>query len=461
MTSDQGSDLQGDAATLFGRCGLLPTTRMALAVSGGSDSVALMVLFADWLRHQGKGAGLHTVLTVDHGLRPDSASEARAAAAQAQSLGFKHAILVWGGVKPTTGIQAAARGARYRLLAGHMIANGISLLLTGHTRDDQAETILMRLARGSGIDGLAGMGPRLWFGDLGLRDPAAVDLEVVRPLLDVPRARLRALLQERGVAWIDDPSNLSPEFERPRLRAARAQLDALGLTDSMLTLSAGRLLRARRALDQAVLEFCRPDAGRVSVDPCGVIAIDRVGLEAAEEEIALRVLARAIAAAGGSDEPVSLARLEAIVALMLGGGTETPKRTLARAMITATGPTITIEREPGREQLPLLKLVHGLPACWDGRFRVRADVAGGAIEVRPLGAVAARELRQQGAVSTRTPRVPTRALAMLPSFWREDCLVAVPPLDFWSNPDWRSSLQAHFMWEESLPRQRLGSWPKA
>lgn len=430
----------------------------ALAVSGGSDSVALMVLFADWLRQQGKDAGLHTVLTVDHGLRLESASEARAAAAQAQSLGFKHATLAWGGAKPTTGIQAAARGARYRLMADYMMANGIALLLTGHTRDDQAETVLMRLARGSGLDGLAGMGARLWFGDVGLRDPAAVDLEVVRPLLDVPRARLRAMLQERGVTWTDDPSNRSPEFERPRLRAARAHLDELGLTDGMLTLSAGRLLRARRALDRAVLEFCTPEAGQVCVDPCGFIAIDRAGLEAAEEEIALRVLARAITAAGGSDEPVSLAGLEAIAALMLGGGAEGQKRTLARAMITAAGPTITIEREPGREQLPLLKLADGVPACWDGRFRVRADAAGGAIEVRPLGAAAARELRQQGVVATR---VPTRAIAMLPSFWREDCLVAVPPLDFWSNPDWRGSLQAHFMWEESLPRKRLGGRQKA
>ena len=245
--------------------------RCALAVSGGSDSTALMVLYADWLRQQGADMGLHMVLTVDHGLRAESAAEARAVAAQAESLGFPHATLLWEGSKPQTGIQAAARHARYRLMGNAMRANGIALLFTGHTRDDRAETLLMRLARGSGLDGLAGMAPRLHFNDLGLGESGLDEQEIARPLLDVPRTRLRATLQARGIAWIDDPSNQSPEFERPRLRAARAHLDELGLTNSVLALSATRLLRARQALDRVVGEFCNPDAGVVLVDPCGYI----------------------------------------------------------------------------------------------------------------------------------------------------------------------------------------------
>jgi len=427
--------------------------RCALAVSGGSDSTALMVLFADWLCQQGVATALHTVLTVDHGLRPESAAEARAVAARAESLGFLHAALVWEGPKPQTGIQAAARNARYRLMGNSMRAGGIALLLTGHTQDDRAETLLMRLARGSGLDGLAGMAPRLHFSDLGLGDPAPDQQEIARPLLDVPRTRLRATLQVRGIAWIDDPSNQSPEFERPRLRAAHAHLDELGLTNAVLALSATRLLRARRALDRVVGEFCSPDAGVVLVDPCGYVTIDRARLQAAEEEIALRVLGRAIAAAGGSNEQVSLAKLESITASLLGGGTGTTKWTLARAMITASDQTVTIEREPGREPLPRLELSPGAQACWDGRFwvSVGAVVGTGVIEVRPLGEGAARELHQQGAV---TPHVPARAVGMVPSFWRGDRLLAVPSLEFWPDPNCRGTLEARFVWKETVNRFR-------
>lgn len=447
MTDNQDPLRPDDLAALFARCGLGPSTRCALAVSGGSDSTALMVLFADWLCQQGVDTALHTVLTVDHGLRPESAAEARAVAAQADRLGFPHAILVWEGPKPQTGIQAAARNARYRLMGNSMRASGIALLLTGHTQDDRAETLLMRLARGSGLDGLAGMASRLHFSDLGLGGSGLDQQEIARPLLDVPRARLRATLQARGFGWIDDPGNRSPEFERPRLRAARAHLDDLGLTNSVLALSATRLLRARQALDRVVGEFCRPDAGAVLVDPCGYITIDRARLQAGGEEITLRVLGRAIAAAGGSDEQVSLAKLESIVASLFGAGPGTTRWTLARAMITASNQTVVIEREPGREPLPRLELIAGARACWDGRFcvRVGAGVGTGAIEVRPLGEDAARELLEQGNVNTR---VPAKAVGMVPSFWLGERLLAVPSLDFWSDPNCRSTLEARFVWKK-------------
>jgi tRNA(Ile)-lysidine synthase len=440
-----------ELAALFGRWEPVSSAATALAVSGGSDSTALMVLFADWLRQSGQEAGLPTVLTVDHRLRPESAREARAVAAAAAALGFRHATLVWDGPKPQTGIQAAARTARYRLIADYMRVNDIALLLTGHTRDDQAETLLMRLARGSGLDGLAGMAPRLCFSDLGIGNPASAGPEIVRPLLEVAKARLRRTLEERGIAWIEDPSNQSPEFERPRLRAASAALHALGLTDAMLALSAARLARARRAIDQAVDQFCSSDAGAVSVDQCGYVTIDRARLQAAEEEIALRVLARVVAAAGGSDEPVPLGKLEAMAASVRGTGAESAKWTLARAMITANDRTVAVEREPGREPLPQLELQPGAQACWDGRFWVEASAYAapgavpGAVEVRALGEAAARELRQQGALPTG---VPMRAMGLVPSFWRAGRLVAVPSLGFWSPPHRSDGFQSRFVWNE-------------
>lgn len=414
-------------------------TRCALAVSGGGDSTALMVLFADWLHRRGQDAAGHTVLTVDHGLRAGSAAEARSVAVAAADLGYRHATLAWPGTKPRTGIQEAARKARYRLLGDYMRAHGIPLLLTGHTRDDQAETLIMRLARGSGVDGLSAMAP---LGDRSAGETAANGRYLIaRPLLDVPKARLRATLRTRGIPWMEDPSNAAPEFERPRLRAARAQLDALGLTDAMLALSAARLLRARRALDRIAEQFCDPSAGAVAADPCGIIAIDRTRLRQDGEEIALRVLQTAIVAAGGSCDPVPLGRLEAIAAAIRGGAPG--KWTLARALIAAKEATVTIEREPGREQPPELTVAPGASVRWDGRFRVRVAAGfSGPVQVRALGAAALRELRRCGAVAAG---VPARAGAMVPSMWHGAELVAVPSLGYWKAPHGCGAINASFI----------------
>ena len=424
----------------------------ALAVSGGCDSTALMVLLADWLCQQGQDAARHTVLTVDHGLRADSAAEARSVAAAAAGLGYRHATLVWEGAKPLTGIQAAARSARYRLMGDYMRTHGIDLLFTAHTRDDQAETLLMRLARGSGLDGLCAMAPVAPLGEYGLGGTEAHGVRLIaRPLLDVPKARLRATLRARGIAWIEDPANAAPQFERSRLRAARAQLDGLGLTDDMLALSAARLLRVRRALDRVVERFCDPDAGTVGVDPCGMIAIDRKELRQAGEEIVLRVLHGAIAAAGGSEQPVPLGKLEAIVAAICDGVPIPGRWTLARALVTASEPTVVIEREPGREPLPELTLAPGTTVLWDGRFRVSVapDFSGGPVQVRALGDVELTDLRRRGAIAAGAP---ARAAGMAPSVWHGGELIAVPPLRYWKAPHSCGAIEAIFVGIGKLKR---------
>jgi tRNA(Ile)-lysidine synthase len=420
----------------------------ALAVSGGSDSTALMALYADWLRRQGRPSAECTVLTVDHGLRPTSADEARAVAALATGLGFRHATLRWEGSKPRSGIQAAARAARYRLMGGHMRANGIRLLLTGHTRDDQAETLLMRLARGSGLDGLAAM-PSL--SPLGERGPGDASdggggrYWVGRPLLDVPKACLQATLEERGIRWMEDPSNIAPEFERARLRAAREHLHALGLTPAMLALSAARLGRARRVVEGLVDRLCDPNAGAVRVDPAGVVSIDAAHLRRAGEEVALRVLDRAIAAAGGAGERPPLAKLESILpAVWTAPAAASGRWTLARALITAARGTVTVEREPGREPLPAIWVAPGATAIWDGRFRVGvgADFAGGTVEVHALGEADLRELRRRRLVAEDAP---ARAGAAAPSIWLKGELVAVPPLRYWASPHLAEAIRADFI----------------
>jgi tRNA(Ile)-lysidine synthase len=270
-------------------------------------------------------------------------------------------------------------------------------------------------------------------------------LWIGRPLLDIPKARLRATLKSRGIAWIEDPSNTAPEFERTRLRAARTHLDALGLTPAMLALSAARLARARRALDALVDRLCDPAADALRVDPWGVIAIDRAALLRSGEEIALRVLDRAIAAAGGAGEPVPLGKLEPIVAAICAPGAAEPRRwTLARALITAEPSAALVEREPGREPLPELTLTPGNDALWDGRFRVSVapGFGGGPIQVRALGEASARDLRAGHGIGKDAPM---RAAALAPSFWHKGRLIAVPPLAYWAAPHAEDHLQAAFV----------------
>jgi tRNA(Ile)-lysidine synthase len=404
----------------------------ALAVSGGSDSTALMVLFVDWLRQRRADTGVHTVLTVDHSLRPESAAEARAVADQAAALGFRHTILVWRGPKPSTGLQAAAREARYRLMRDYMGAHDIATLFTAHTRDDQAETLLMRLARGSGLDGLAAIAPWIETGAL----------RIVRPLLGVAKARLRATLEARAIPWIEDPSNQSPAFERTRWRAARGNLEALGLSSEMLASSARRLQRARTALDTLTDTYCAEGEGLVHTDRCGFFRIDWDELRQVPEEIAVRVIGRCIAAAGGSGEPVPLGKLEPIVARLWQGKARAPDSwTLARAQITAAGEVIQIEREPGRLALPVMTVVGGAKALWDGRFVIEiADGMEGSLEVRALGEAGLAELKRLGCAVKGAS-----ALLLAPSFWRANGLLAVPAIDFWVCEGLDSQISADFM----------------
>src|SRR5205085_3421398 len=178
---------------------------IAVAVSGGPDSLALTILADRWARERG---GRLAALTVDHQLRPESAEEARIVGGWLAARGIAHHVLVWTDPKPATGIQEAARAARYRLLAGWCHEQGCLHLLTAHHREDQAETYLIRCRAGSGLDGLAGMSA--------VREMAG--LRLVRPLLALPKARLTALLETERQPFLSDPSNRNPIFERARLR---------------------------------------------------------------------------------------------------------------------------------------------------------------------------------------------------------------------------------------------------
>lgn len=250
---------------------------IAVAVSGGRDSLSLALLADAWVRGRN---GKLVALIVDHGLRAESAAEAHATARKLRQCGIASVTLRWSGSKATGGLQEAAREARYRLLGEACRERGILHLLVAHHADDQAETIAMRAARGSGPDGLAGMAALV----------ETPDVRLLRPLLSIPRDRLTASLVERGIEWVDDPSNQDQRFERARLRR---QGVVAACPDHARAGAEERLAHA--ALDVLELD------GDVALDPArfGRLA---VGLRR-------RLLSRVVQAVGGGDHPPRRDRL--------------------------------------------------------------------------------------------------------------------------------------------------------
>ncbi len=285
--------------TLF--AGLQEARGIIAAVSGGPDSTCLMYLLAAW-RESGERPPI-VVATVDHGLRQESAREARQVGRWAKALGLRHKTLIWRGDKPETGVQEAAREARYRLLEDLARTVKASHVVTAHTLDDQAETVVMRLVRGTGIGGLAGMRPALLRGEITL----------ARPLLGVAKARLLATCAAAGWPYIEDPSNADPRFTRVRLRDQLMPLLAReGLTADRLASLAERARRDADAPEARALSVL----AAVRLDDQGEaekgLSLDAERLSAEPDAIFLRVVARSLAdVLGPRTPPVRLERFEA------------------------------------------------------------------------------------------------------------------------------------------------------
>lgn len=315
----------GEAAALF--AGLAGETRLLVAVSGGPDSVALLSLLHDWSQQPGRPA-LHAA-TVDHGLRETSSNEAEAVGALCSGLKIPHVILRWAGPKPATGIQRRAREARYALLAAHAEALGGAVLVTAHTLDDQAETMLMRMARGSGPSGLAGMRARV-------RKDGTV---LARPLLAVPKARLIATVEARGLSYIRDPSNADPRFGRARWRTLMPMLADEGLTAERLAVLAVRLARMDAAMEHQVARLL--PSLMIAGGEAGVTQLRFGALVDLPEETALRVVAEALAVAPGTSAELSrLERLEGCVFTLL----EAARRGAAMTR-TLSGCVLALDRD--------------------------------------------------------------------------------------------------------------------
>lgn len=374
-----------------------PPQRLGIAVSGGGDSMALLCLLADFARDRQIDL---RVVTVDHGLRPEAEAEIGLVADLCARLGVRHAVERWSGWDGQGNLQEAARDARYALMAGWASRSAVRDIALAHTLDDQAETLLMRLARGAGVDGLSGMAPR--------REHRGVLWH--RPLLSIRRTALREALRARGELWSDDPSNENLDFERVRMRAALAELEPLGLTAEALSHVAENMRRTREALDWQTLQAAR-SAARVRG---GAIAFDPDVLRELPDEIIRRLVVAGVMWLTGRHYPPRRATaLRAVAALRDGAGL-----TLDGCQIARHGTSVWLLRE-----LAALRDVSAAPdELWDGRWTVSGpgETASG-LSVRALGAAGLASLPEGWSAP-----LPKAILRTTPAVWQADRLVAAP-----------------------------------
>jgi tRNA(Ile)-lysidine synthase len=372
---------------------------IGLAVSGGGDSIALMQLAARF-----RAADKFRAISIDHGLRPEAKDEIALVAAQANALGIDHTVVnwTWDG---RGNLQAAAREGRWAAVRDWAVMHNLREVWFGHTGDDQVETLLMRLARGSGIDGLTAMYP------VSQRD----GLRVVRPLLGLARADLRAWLRSQNIPWSEDPSNDDPRFDRVRARQMFAQLETLGMTRKRLLQTVDHMQAAHLSLQEAALAFAkrhvRQDAGDLLFAP--------EALDLDKADAPRRVMAAAFSWVGSRSyrprfeqlmETVSQARKGATVTL--GGCIMTPDeggtvRLMREA--AATSPTVRLHHEADQP----------LGAFWDHRWFLEGPLHDN-LTFKALGDGI------KDCPDWRASGMPRTSLLASPSVWHGDSLIAAP-----------------------------------
>ncbi|OHC83933.1 MAG: tRNA lysidine(34) synthetase TilS [Rhodospirillales bacterium RIFCSPLOWO2_12_FULL_67_15] len=390
---------------------------LAAAVSGGADSLALALLAERWVAARG---GRVTALTLDHGLRPESAGEARRVGAWLAARGIAHGVLDWPGAKPRSAIQARARAARYAILGAWCRDAGVLHLLLAHQMEDQAETLLLRLAGGSGPDGLAGMSALV----------ERPEVRILRPLLGVSRRALESFLAGLGQEWIEDPSNRDSRFARTRVRASLPALAAQGVTAASLAAAARRFADVRVALEAATAALL---ARAARVHPAGFAVLSLSELRAAPAEIAARALARALAAVGGRTHPPALAKSARILAAAAA-------RPEGRGNLAAlAGCVVELRAGSGTAELLLRREGRGLPAPepvastirrgWDGRFDLAVSSAPTPLILAPLGEEGWIEI-VRAAPALRDCPIPRPVRAVLPALSDAQGVVRVPHLGY-------------------------------
>lgn len=374
-------------------------SRIGLAVSGGGDSIAMMHMAARVIDRSRL-----SVISIDHRLRTEAAEEIALVAGQAEALDLTHSVASWTWDK-TGNLQAAARAGRWDAIVGWCRKEGLDTVFLGHTEDDQIETLLLRLARGSGIDGLSAM--------------ARVDhrdgVRLVRPLLDTSREALRGWLRDQGIDWCDDPSNDDPRFDRVRARQMYAQLEKLGLTRKRLLQTVDHMQAAHRSLQRAALAFARHHIRQDSGDL--IFSADALRLD--REDAPRRVMAAAFLWVSGNVYRPRFDRMREVVdkaaagqIATLGGCLLLPQRDGGLRLTREVAATQALQR-------PETDIADVQGVMWDRRWFLQ-----GPLEPKLTFQALGDALDQ--CPNWREADLPHRSLLASPSVWRGDTLIAAP-----------------------------------
>jgi tRNA(Ile)-lysidine synthase len=382
-------------ALIAGHFSLNPPTRLGVAVSGGSDSLALLVLLHG-MRRTG-GPELFAV-TVDHGLRKESAAEATQVARICAGLNVPHETLNWTGWDGQGNLPDQARRARYSMMAKWAQEHSIGDIAVGHTANDQAETFLMRLGREAGVDGLSAMA-RSW------RTGGTV---FHRPLLQARREALRGILREKGLGWVEDPSNEDTAYARVRARQALAALEPLGITIAGLSSVAQHMSDVRHLLYTLVLQAAQ-DFVRVQA---GDLLIDRVGFDALPPEISRRLLQAALKWVSGAEYAPRGRAMKGLVQAIAAGR----DMTLSGCLIMPACDQLRVTRE--YNAVADLQCHGG--DLWDGRWQVMGSIDADAT----IAALGKEGLKQ--CPDWRETGLPQASLMALPALWRGEELLVAP-----------------------------------
>ncbi|WP_286828121.1 MULTISPECIES: tRNA lysidine(34) synthetase TilS [Kordiimonas] len=396
-----------DLKEALSACGVPDGAPLAVAVSGGPDSLCLVLLASEIANV--------VCLTVDHGLRPESAAESATLEKLMADKGIPCHRLVWQGKKPEANIQAEARIARYHLMNDWCVANGVGYLLTAHHQDDQAETLLLRLARGSGVYGLAAMPPTSNMPGTDGR------ITLVRPLLGVPKKQLMATLEAMKVGWLEDPSNKAMQFDRVKVRSFLENPPLEGLRADRLAATAGRLRRTRDALEYYENRWLTEN---VEYRHDGTLMFDPAAFDSVPEEIMLRAIASMCRTVSGERYVPRMEKLErAADAMRAPGFSGLTLYGVQFIPVSGTQVLATRELRAAQGRVPVAE-----GGSWDNRFDISAkgDIAG--LEIGPLGQEGwNRALKAWPDIRQTT--LPLAARIVLPAVFDGEDPLAVPHLE--------------------------------
>ena len=376
------------------------TINFGVAVSGGSDSVALLMLLLPWSLKNNKKL---FVVTVDHGLRRAAIDEASYVKKLCLKNSVKHEILkINKAVKGN--VQAWARENRYKLISKWAKKNRIQSVFLGHTLNDQAETVLLRLGRGSGVDGLAGM----------RSESIRENLLWLRPLLNIDRFILRDFLKSKNVTFIDDPSNEDTKFNRVKVRKLLSKSNDFGLDSIRLNETASRMSQARDVLNKVAFEFAKKN---IFVSQIGTLVIDLPTFEDELPETKFRILLYSIKWISGNIYGARAKAIEYALQESING----KARTIGGCVIFRIEDKLHIWRE--YNAVKNLTQVNGI---WDGRWSVPK-----AIETRACGMDGLKNIENWKAID-----LPKKALVSMPTIWKNGKVI-----DYIFSEDKRSSIK--------------------